>query len=254
MSGSSKDGAVDISTYLPAEIHSRIGSFIISHKDFTAYAGTSRNIRNALYNSDKFRRADIRVIFEQQYRLDDLKDYILRSGPDDIRNDPVYVGIAVAKDTSIYANLSDELKKSTLLVQTVFAEDKFQGHELLINDQALRSNAKLVMAAVQQDGVALEYASDNLKDNPEVVIAAVQEKGLALMYASDNLKNNLKVVMAAVQENGVVLSFASDNLKNDYDVVMAAVKENGEALRFASDNVLRAIADGVRNIPAVPPY
>jgi thiol-disulfide isomerase/thioredoxin len=68
----------------------------------------------------------------------------------------------------------------------------------------------------------------------EVVMAAVQKNGLALQYASDEMKNDKDVVTAAVQQNGLALEFASEKLKNDTDVVTAAVQQDGRAFRHAS--------------------
>jgi len=41
---------------------------------------------------------------------------------------------------------------------------------------------------VKQDGLALEYASENLKADREIVLAAVQQNGLALEYAPEELQ------------------------------------------------------------------
>ena len=46
-------------------------------------------------------------------------------------------------------------------------------------------------AAEKQDGVALQFASNELKNNERVVTAAAkQDGGRALHYASNELKNN----------------------------------------------------------------
>jgi hypothetical protein len=46
------------------------------------------------------------------------------------------------------------------------------------------------MAAVRNNGDALEFASDEFKGDKEVVLAAVKEDGDALEYADDSLKND----------------------------------------------------------------
>tara|TARA_B110000444_G_scaffold151376_1_gene141652 strand:- start:352 stop:501 length:150 start_codon:yes stop_codon:yes gene_type:complete len=46
-----------------------------------------------------------------------------------------------------------------------------------------------VLAAVQQDGHALKYASDGLRADREVVSAAMQEDGRFLAYASAELRD-----------------------------------------------------------------
>merc|ERR1712070_208612 len=60
-----------------------------------------------------------------------------------------------------------------------------------------RSSKPHSVAAVQQDGRALEFASEELKKDPTVVLAAVQQDGCALEFASEELKKDPTVVLAA---------------------------------------------------------
>jgi len=101
----------------------------------------------------------------------------------------------------------------------------------------VNSNKKDVLAAVKQDGMALQYASETLKNDSEVVLAAVKQNGSALYYASDILKKDSEVVLAAVAQNGSALYYASDILKKDREVVLAAVALDGTALDFASETL-----------------
>ena len=57
----------------------------------------------------------------------------------------------------------------------------------------------MVLATVQQDGFALEYASAELRADREVVLAAVQQDGFALGYASAELRADREVVLAVQQ-------------------------------------------------------
>ena len=50
------------------------------------------------------------------------------------------------------------------------------------------NDKEVVLAAVQQYGWALEWASKRLKNDKEVVLAAVQRHGCALRYASKALR------------------------------------------------------------------
>ena len=90
---------------------------------------------------------------------------------------------------------------------------------------------KDILAAVSKDGLALEYASDDLKKDREVVLAAVSQDGKALQYASDERRRDRKVVLAAVSQNGSALQCASDELKKDREVVLAAVSQQGSGFR-----------------------
>ena len=46
---------------------------------------------------------------------------------------------------------------------------------------------KVVMAAVENNGSALQYASEALRSDPEVVMVAVKKNGLALQCVTDEL-------------------------------------------------------------------
>jgi hypothetical protein len=96
-----------------------------------------------------------------------------------------------------------------------------------------------MLAAVQRDGYALEYASAELQADRKVVLAAVQQEGYALVHASAELKADREVVLAAVQQYGGALGDASAELRADREVVLAAVRQNGDALVYASAELQR---------------
>ena len=60
-------------------------------------------------------------------------------------------------------------------------------------------------------------------------LAAVNQGGYALDFASDDLQSDRGVVLAAVNQNG----FASDELKSDRDVVFAAASQCLDAIRYS---------------------
>ena len=93
---------------------------------------------------------------------------------------------------------------------------------------------ELVLAAVNQNGSALEYAPVELRGDKGVVLAAVKRSGTALRYASVELRGDRGVVLAALEQNGYALAYASVELKNDEEIVLAAVNEYFGSLQFAS--------------------
>ena len=119
----------------------------------------------------------------------------------------------------------------------------------------LQTDELFVLAAMQQDGLALQIASANLQAkklymiaalqlasgevqvNEAFLIAVMQQDGLALQLASTEHRADKKLVLAAVQQNGLALQFASSELQADENVVFAAVQQNGLALQFASANL-----------------
>lgn len=100
------------------------------------------------------------------------------------------------------------------------------------------------MAAIEQNGKALQHAGKQLQDNPEVVLAAVNLEPEALQYASERLKKDHTIVLAAVSKDdtGLVLRFASESLQKNQEIVKAAYKGNMAALTYAADDVKQDFA------------
>lgn len=121
----------------------------------------------------------------------------------------------------------------------VLAAVQHNGLELNYAWNALKGDREVVLAAVQQDGRALLYAWGALKADKGVVLAAVQQDGLSLEYASVNLREDRDVVLAAIAQNGQALQFAGYGFKNNKQVVMAAVEQDFNALQSANDALKR---------------
>ena len=128
-----------------------------------------------------------------------------------------------------WAVVFDYRNENNILIDPLFSLAKW-GEDIVISRYEM-------VAAVKQNGYALENASDELKGDRDVVMSAVKQHGWALEYASAELKNDRDIVMAAVKQNGWALRYASDELKNGCDIVMAAVKMDGVALMYASDEL-----------------
>jgi hypothetical protein len=76
------------------------------------------------------------------------------------------------------------------------------------------------------------------EEDYEMVLAAVKQYGVALQYAPYNLKNNRKIVLAAVNQDGEALQYASEQLKFDREIILAALlQSNWGALKYASEEL-----------------
>lgn len=51
---------------------------------------------------------------------------------------------------------------------------------------------KMIMQDVRENGLALEYVTDELQDDEEVVLIAIKNNCWALKYASERLQKKLK--------------------------------------------------------------
>lgn len=93
---------------------------------------------------------------------------------------------------------------------------------------------EIVLAAVKQNGMALQFASGELRNNYEIVLAAVKQNGMALKFTPGNLadefepnvRNNFNIVLVAVKKNGLAFKFASKRLRNHNDIIQNAIQQN----------------------------
>jgi hypothetical protein len=61
-----------------------------------------------------------------------------------------------------------------------------------IRHRGFKNNKDVVLEAVKQDGMALQFASDELKNNKDVVLKAVRQNVWVLRFASEELQKELK--------------------------------------------------------------
>ena len=63
-------------------------------------------------------------------------------------------------------------------------------------DEKLKADKEVVLAAVKQDGYALQYADKKLRADKEVVLAALKQDAYAFRFANKKLRADKKIVMA----------------------------------------------------------
>ena len=90
-------------------------------------------------------------------------------------------------------------------------EDYLKSEELL--PCRLKNKKEVVLAAVRNDGMALQHASPGMRGEPEVVLAAVMSDGMALKHASPKCKDTFKIVKTAVIHDEMAIDYASPRLK-----------------------------------------
>ncbi|CAD7956164.1 unnamed protein product [Amoebophrya sp. A25] len=77
----------------------------------------------------------------------------------------------------------------------------------------------------------LGMASRTLQSDREVVLAAVKQNGEALEYASNTMTNDKHMVLAVIKQNREARRFATLTMQQDREVTPAAVRQmSGEAL------------------------
>jgi hypothetical protein len=117
------------------------------------------------------------------------------------------------------------------------------GEALRFATPDIQDDEGIVRMALSSDPSALRFASDRIVEivlrDHEVILEAVANFGLALEWADDHHRADKTVVLSAVQQNGLALAYAHPSLQADRDVVLAAVYNFGTALEYA-DLSLRA--------------
>ena len=140
-------------------------------------------------------------------------------------------------DFSSIENLLSSLKKFP--IHDYFIHKKNALDE--VNLRNLINDREVVLAAVNNDGRALGFASDNLRNDRDVVLAAVRDYGYTLLFASPEIRAERDVVLAAVNNYGRALLFASDELRADKELVINAISKNWDVwdeLNNLGDHIL----------------
>ncbi len=122
----------------------------------------------------------------------------------------------------------------------------------------------LVLQAVSNNGLALEFVASVYKNNREIVVAAIKNNGSALQFASDNFKSNSDIVLEAIENNPQAISFADSSFIKNKNIAKKVVKmTNGDieylpkqyqddpeilsAILEADGNRLQSLNDKIRN-------
>ncbi len=121
--------------------------------------------------------------------------------------------------------------------EIVLAAVQQNGWALQFADESLKKDRAIVLAAVKQYSWALRYADETLQKDREIVLAAVKQIGDTLQLAHETLKKDREIVLAAVKQNGVALQYADESFKKDREVVSAAIQQDGRALRYVDENL-----------------
>ena len=137
----------------------------------------------------------------------------------DLQNDPIILYLSAKKCPEV-------LKDKDMYLRTAVKN--------LIEEY---SNKEKVLNKVQEYGMQLEYASDELKNDRDVVEKAITSCGAAIKFASNELKNDKDLAIKAVQQYGLALEYLPNELKNDKEVVLEAVSKHGAAIKFASNEL-----------------
>ena len=188
-------------------------------KEFMLTAVSKRGL--ALQYADDTLTADREVVLAAVAQSGPALEY----ADDILKADKEVVLAAVNKDGNVLKHASAALKADTEVVHT--ANANIEKYMSPMRQEVLKDvkSAKQAEAKAGRYGVILKNYSNSvahvLRDNPlfradkTVVLAVVEYDGLALQYADDTLKKDKDVAIAAVAQNPNALHYVDAALKND---------------------------------------
>ena len=126
----------------------------------------------------------------------------------------------------------------------VMAAVQQNGKALMFASPMLQADRGVVLAAVEQNGKAFYFAHCDMKTDKAFVLEVVKRHGLALKWADASLQADREVVLEAVRSKGRALKYACADLRQDREIVLQAVREDGTALKYASA-AMRAVEENI---------
>ena len=122
-----------------------------------------------------------------------------------------------AQQLDFHFDRNDRVKKVKEKIQDEFSIS-FEQQRLIVGNRILSDCEMLSSIPGNEDGVKIQLTLFIRSKEVVEAIKRVQNNGLALQYVSEELKADREVVMAAVKQNGVALQFATQELQRDTEV------------------------------------
>lgn len=144
-----------------------------------------------------------------------------------LQNDKEVVLAAVKQNVEAFQYAGSELRNDKEFVLGIVEQNvdilEYVGPEL--------QNDDFFIKATFRNGMALKYL-DEYSQNTYVVRRAIQQNGLALQYALPEYQNAKWYVMWAVKQNSDALQYASYGLQNDPDILEIIEKKEKETTDY----------------------
>jgi hypothetical protein len=118
--------------------------------------------------------------------------------------------------------------------EVVMAAVQQNGLSLIYASARLREDKDMVLTAVRQNPESVRMALGDLKQNREVFLTAVSRWGGALQHAGPVLRSDRELVEVAIAQDGRSIEYAAPHLRADCDIIEQALRQNPQALKFVS--------------------
>jgi hypothetical protein len=188
------------------------------------YQGKSYQATNKFYtNTD-----EILAAVKQDYK-------IIYSASSEARGNKAIMMEALSKDAHLYGFCSKKLQKDN---DIMFLALKQNG--MIISSfpqEILATREDVIMAAINQNGRALQHVPLQYRQNPEIVYKTIEKDVTAFQFADTRIKSDPNFVLKVSTISPKGLKYASYELKGDIDFVTRCVLLNGTSLQYAHPRI-----------------
>jgi len=205
---------------------------------------------NVKLNKDLLKNVDIaKLVLKQNFMF-------MAYMPDNIKDSEELVLETMKTNTTVYRfaservkglkSITDELFKGTYIPsyipESILTDLDYMWEKIKQNPKIIKCLKRLwcdrdfMLAVVQLDGSALQYASCKLRDDKEVVLAAINTSDV-MEYVSLKLRNNMEVIKCAISHDPTSYVYASDELKEDYNLAKFAIGHSYNNMFHVADEL-----------------
>ena len=152
------------------------------------------NVDALKYAAAKLRSDRIYMLHTEGILTAENEFYPLQYATDELRSDRDFMLACIEETPHAFQYATDALKSdSAFKIQAVMVDPC-----VLIVDKALTTDRGVVLAAVKQNGEALQDAEEGPRADPAIVLAAVRQNGRALEFAAEDLRADPEIMKAAL--------------------------------------------------------
>lgn len=139
---------------------------------------------------------------------------------EDLKNEKKFVTKCLESDPLIFPLVSENLRADREIVEIAIRKSHGAFFDNVSNK--LKSDKQFVLEVMR------DYVSIQILSASEIVGV----NGLALQYARQEMKSNKELVLKAIKENAKALTFASSRLQNNFEFLVESARANAEAIQY----------------------
>jgi len=193
---------------------------------------------------------DMNIIFlpydkkDVEYIKNNCKNFLLNTidfPNDNLRNDKLFVLMAVNHSGLYYEKISNELKYDKKIIFNAALSDSYRFRCLDYIPLEYKNDKEFIKFYINMNGSNIRFASVKLIDDEEIVNLAINnDYGFVLQYLNDTYKDNKEFVKKVLNKYPKCFNYISKRLQNDKEIIMLCIKKLNELNEYDNyNNILK---------------